>query len=236
MTLLAIWALFLGAARAGAPPGSEAVAGFEGSAKSGYGFASFTSPSFESQATLVARLTTSYLYYAYPGALSEMRVQSPGIGVAAGVRWRPARASLTAVVGYEARYIVELDPEENLRAHADHGVSLAADVYLQATPRVALAASGYYGFAQDYLWCRALAKHRLFPWEGSSVATLWLGLDGTVRGNDTVRGLDAGVLIEGTLPAHHLSIGLHLGLGREVQAGADDGLVPSLGISVYKSF
>lgn len=232
----ALWTLMLEAAQAGAPSGPEVVAGFEGNVRSGYTFASVTSPSFESKATVVARVSTSYLYYLYPGSASEVHVRSPGLAVGAGVRWRPERVSFTAVAGYEARYTMELDGEGRMLAHTDHGAMLATDVYFQSTTRLALAVSGYYGFAQEYLWCRALAKHRIFPWEGSSVAALSLGLDGTVRGNDTVRGLDVGALVELAIPAHRMSFGVHIGMGREVQAGAGAEPAPSLGVSFYKSF
>lgn len=232
----ALWTLLLEAAQAGAPSGPEVVAGFDGNARSGYTFASVTSPSFESKATVVARVSTSYLYYLYPGWASEVHVRSPGLAIGAGVRWRPERVSFTGIAGYEARYTMEFDAEDRMFAHADHGPMLAADVYFQSTDRLALAASGYYGFAQEYLWCRALAKHRLFPWEGSAVVGLSLGLDGTIRGNDTMRGLEVGGLVELAIPAHRLSFGLHLGMGREVQTGAGAELVPSLGVSFYKSF
>ncbi len=234
--LFGLWILLTGAAHAGRPPGPEAAAAFEGNLRSGYAFASFTSPSFESKVTPVARLTTSYLYYLYQGPSHEVHVRSPGLGLAFGVRWRPERLLLTAVAGYEARYTMEFDPDERQVSHTDHGVALSGDAYVQATSRFAVALTGYYGFAQDYLWGRALAKHRVYPWDGSSIAVLALGLDATARGNDITRGLDVGFLAEITAPAHEVSFGARVGLGRELQPGSDPALAPSIGASIYKSF
>lgn len=240
MTALALAALLIGAARAGggAFPGPEVMAAFEGNVRSGYAFASVTSPSFNGRATLVARLTTSHLYYSFEaaGVPAQTEVQSPGLGLGVGVRWRPKRFSLTALAGYEARYTMEFAPDSAMESRTDHGVCVSADAYLQADSRLAFGLSGYYGFAQRYVWARALAKRKILPLEGSAVTELALGVDATLHGNELVRGADGGLLAEVSFPGVEVSVGARVGLGREVQAGADDALVASLGVSIYKSF
>lgn len=217
-------------------PGPEAMAAFEGNLRSGYAFGSVTSSSAAGRVNPVARVTVSHLYYAYAAETGGTLVQSPGIGLGVGIRWRPKRFSLSTLVGYEARYTMEFEDGGERFARADHGVSLSADAYLQADPQLAFALSGYFGFAQDYVWARALAKRQIIPLVGSSITQFSLGLDSTVHGNDLVRGVDGGLLTELSVPGVAMTLGLRLGVGREIQAGADPALIAAVGTSIYKSF
>ncbi|MDP2316475.1 MAG: cellulose biosynthesis protein BcsS [Pseudomonadota bacterium] len=228
--------LFSGPAAAGAFPAPEAMGGFEGTLRSGYAFASVMSPSVDKRVTPVARLTLNYLYYRFPDQGGEARVISPGLAFGVGASWRPDRLSLTLVAGYEARYVQTRPTTGAPVARADHGVSVSGDVYFQASSRVALASSVSYGFAQNYLWARALAKRQLFPVRGTAVTAFAMGLDGTVQGNEQARSVGGGLFGELSFPGARTALGLRVGLSREIQPGASNALLPSLGGSIYKSF
>jgi hypothetical protein len=223
-------------ASAGAFPAPEVMGAFEGNLRSGYAFASLMSPSVDKRVLPVARCTLSYLYYRFTDFGGESEVLSPGLGLAGGVRWRPDRLSLTFMAGYEVRY-VQTRPTTGPRvARADHGISLSADAYFQASARVAVASSVYFGFAEHYLWARVLAKRQLYPAEGTTVTRFSLGIDGTVHGNEEARGADGGVFGELSFPGASTSLMLRVGLGREFEPTASDALQATLGASVYKSF
>lgn len=233
---VAIVALGSSSALAGVFPGVEWMAGFEGNERSGYAFTSLTSPSFEARVTPVARMTLSHLYYAYQDANGETQVVSPGFGFGVGIRWRPVGFSFTALAGFEGRQTTEYASTSSISARADLGVSTSIDAYVQANARLAFAIGGYYGFAHEYVWARALAKHQIVPLEGSAITKLSLGVDATVHGNQLVRGADGGVLAELAIPGIETSIGLRAGLGREIQPGARPVPIVSIGASIYTIF
>lgn len=238
MSLLLHALMLAGSADAGAFAAPEVIGAFEGNPRAGYAFASLMSPSKDGELMPIGRVTLNYLYYRYPDVTGtgETRVLSPGLGLGVGARWRPKRFSFSFVAGYEARYIRERPSEGAVSARADHGVSLSGDIYFQASPKVAVATSGYFGFAQDYLWVRALAKRQILPLRGTAITAVSLGIDGTVHGNQEARGADAGVFGELALPGVQTALTLRVGVGRELQPGADDALVGVFGASIYKSF
>lgn len=238
VSALLLAAMLSGPAEAGAFPGPEVIGAYEGNLRSGYAFGSVMSPSVDGKLMPVGRATVSYLYYRFPDGMGtgETRVLSPGLGLGVGLRWRPERLSCTLVAGYEVRYVQERPSAGPYVARADHGVSLSADVYFQASQKVALATSGYFGFAQNYLWVRALAKRQILPIHGTAITAFSLGVDGTVHGNDQARGADGGVFGELAFPGAQTALSLRVGVGRELQPGAQDAWVGVLGASVYKSF
>ncbi|MDP2310204.1 MAG: cellulose biosynthesis protein BcsS [Pseudomonadota bacterium] len=236
MSALLLALLLSRSASAAAFPAPEAMGAFEGNVRSGYAFASLMSPSVDRRITPVARLTLSYLYYRFPDFGGEARVLSPGVAFGVGASWRPDRLALTVVAGYEARYVQTRPTTGEAVARADHGVSVSGDVYFQASSRVALAGSVSYGFAQNYLWARVLAKRQLFPLQGSAITTFATGIDATIHGNHQARGVGAGVFGELSFPGASTSLMLRVGLGREVQPGASDALEGTLGASIYKAF
>ncbi len=236
MIALLLTMLLSGPAAAGAFPAPEVMGAFEGTLRSGYAFASLMSPSVDGRVTPVARLTVSYLYYRFPDFGGEAKVLSPGVAFGVGARWRPDRLSLTLVGGYEARYVQTRPTTGAFVDRADHGVSVSGDVYFQASSRVALASSVSYGFAQNYLWARVLAKRQILPTVGTAIRTFSMGVDATLHGNEQARGVAGGVFGELSFPGASTSLMLHVGLGREIQPGARDNLQGTLGGSIYKSF
>lgn len=221
---------------AGDFPRMEWMAGFEGNERTGYAFTSVTSPSFAERATPVARMSVSHLYYVFRDEAGETQVVSPGYGFSVGIRWRPSRFSLTALVGFEGRFTTEHASTSSITARSDLGGSTSLDAYFQANTRLALAIGAYYGFVHEYVWARALAKHQIVPLEGSAIAKLSLGVDATLHGNALVRGADGGLLAELAIPGIETAVGLRAGLGREIQPGGSPAPIVSVGASVYTTF
>jgi hypothetical protein len=180
------------------PPRGEVLAGWAGNTNQGYGYL-FAMPSLarNEDASLVLRGGASWLAYHYFEGGDRVAVDSPGASLGLGFRYSPSTVSVGMSAGVEGRTTTRQTSKADVERSYELGGAVSGDVYWRPGRRVALFAICNFSGPQAYVWTRAGAIRQVIPTsKRGAPVSLWLGLDGTARGNQDTRAIEAGGVAE----------------------------------------
>lgn len=217
-----------------APPRGEVFGGWAGNANGGYGYlTAHQSVARSEQASLFLRGGASHLQYRYFNGLDDVDVDSPGASLGIGFTYVPGALSFSLAASYEAR-ITTHDPWNAAPVRTlESGGVLSSTVFWEPRRRMALFAIGSFSGANAYLWTRIGGLHQVVPrLRRDTPFSLWLGLDGTARGNPDAHAYEAGAVAELRSRDLRASLAVRSGVTFE-SAGDRDFLQGTVGVAAY---
>jgi hypothetical protein len=186
------------AAQAPAPSGSHwaLIAGYErDSYDASYGFfgPAYVRP-IRSNLAFTARLFGHYLTYDFSDTTMTTDVKSRGADLAVGLRFGERHTfSVYAGPSVSWRETTETRPTQTVtQTDTRKGANLGAEAYLNPTSRSNIHALANYNTTDEYIWTRVGIKQQVIPGR----APISLGVEGIAQGNDDIRSLQGGGLLE----------------------------------------
>jgi hypothetical protein len=188
---------------------------------------------------MFARVNGNYLMYEFEELGGMTKVRSPGVSSMAGLRfgganWFQVGAGLGAkrrtekfFVGTGGNPLAE-DTDWQL------GLDLAADAYLNPTSRTNVHAMVNYGTADNYLWSRLAAKRQISNYSWSGPFAHFVGAEIMGQGNDDIRSIQVGGLLEFLHVKSSASIGLRAGWKQSTFDFGPDKTGPYFGVGYYQ--
>lgn len=213
----------------------ELVGGWEGSGERGYEFLSPVLTVAESPAhALLFRGAASYLYYSLPSPGGSTDVTSPGASIGIAYRKKLRKGSVTIGPGYEIR---ETERQGVLsERETERGLTVQGDIFYQVRPLDTLFLIGSFGKANEYVWSRAGYKRQLTNTDFRGPRAFSLGGEITAQGNEDLRAVQAGAMLEWAFMRSSTSLQLRGGVGRTDYEMGESEESPYLGIGFYRRF
>jgi hypothetical protein len=187
-----------------------------------------------------ARLFGSYLTYEFSDLSSTTEVRSPGASASVGLRFGerntftvmagPAVAWRTATVTPVAGG-AEIETSETR-----WGANVGAEAYLNPTTHSNVQGLVNYNTTDKYLWSRAAFKQQITNLSGSGTTALSLGVEGIAQGNDDIRSLQGGGLLEVAHTPSAFSVTFRAGYKRSTYEVGPSKTGPYFGVGFYKAF
>ncbi len=177
------------------------IAGYErDSHGSSYGFAgpAYVKPVRPGLAW-TARLFGSYLTYEFSDLSRRTEVRAPGANGSLGLQFGE-RNTFTVVAGpavsWRTETVIPVTGVEFERTDTRWGVNVGAEAYLNPTSHSNVQALVNYNTTDKYIWSRAAFKQQVSNLSGSGTTAVSLGVEGIAQGNDDIRSLQGGGLLE----------------------------------------
>jgi hypothetical protein len=196
---------------------------------------------------LTARAYANWLQYEFDEPGGTTKVSGPGVStqiglkfgdrntfkVGAGPSFKWRTGTFTSNDGTEFD-IDDLDDDGEVDDDLEIGFSVGADAYLNPTDRDNVHAIVNYETVDEYLWSRLAYKRQItnLDWQGTWAH--FLGAEGILQGNDDIRTMMLGGLVEFAHGASRSSVMLRAGFKRSTFDEADDRTGPYFGINFYK--
>lgn len=185
----------------------------------------------------VARGTVNFLAYEFESLDGLTEVRSPGIGAAAGLQFG-GKNFVRVLVGPEVKWRrVEIAPVNGVDlSHSDTrvGATIAAEMVAHPSSHSTVMGLVNYGTADKYTWARLGFKQQVtnHDWQGNN--TWYLGVDGTAQGNDDIRSVQLGGLVEVTFVPQDLSLQFRAGYKRSTFDVGPQRTGPYFAVGFYK--
>lgn len=224
-----------------AAPTWALIAGYERDTHgSSYGFAgpAYVSPVRPGLAW-TARVFGSYLTYEFTDASGTTEVRAPGANAALGLRFGE-RNTFTILAGPAVSWRTEtLSPVTGVDLETSEtrwGVNVGAEAYLNPTSHSNVQALVNYNTTDKYIWSRAAFKQQISNLSGSGTTALSLGVEGIAQGNDDIRSLQGGGLLEVAHSPSAFSLTFRAGYKRSTFEVGPSKTGPYFGVGLYKAF
>jgi hypothetical protein len=186
-----------------------------------------------------ARAYANWLQYEFEENGGTTKVSGPGVSTQAGLRFGGRnwfRVGAGPSFTWRDRSFEDADGNETEgESDMDIGLSIGADAYLNPTDRDNIHALANYETTDDYLWTRLGYKRQItnFDWQGTWAH--FLGAEGIWQGNDDIKTLMLGGLVEFVHAPSSTAIMLRAGFKRSTfEVDPDDRSGPYFGINFYK--
>lgn len=204
-----------------------------------YGFAGpqWTRPLNEDVA-LTARAYVNWLQYEFEenGGLTE--VSGPGISTSVGLKFGDRnRFTVGAGPSFKWRSRTFTDAaghETDIDEGADVGFSVGGSAYLNPTDYDNIHAIVSYDTVDSYLWSRLGYKHQITNHDWQDTWAHFVGAEGILQGNDDIRTMMLGGLVEFVHAPSSTAIMLRAGFKKSTFDVADDRTGPYFGINFYR--
>lgn len=228
--------------QAAAPAPSWAlIAGYErDSHGSSYGFAgpAYVKPVRPGLAW-TARVFGSYLTYEFSDLSGTTAVRSPGASGSLGLQFGE-RNTFTVTAGpsvaWRTATVTPLTGADIETSETRWGVNVGAEAYLNPTSHSNVQALVNYNTTDKYLWSRAAFKQQISNLNGSGTSALSLGVEGIAQGNDDIRSLQGGGLLEIAHTPSSFSLTFRAGYKRSTFEVGPSRSGPYFGVGLYKRF
>jgi len=215
------------------------IAGYErDSHGSSYGFAgpAYVKP-IRSDLAWTARVFGSYLTYEFNASTTAVR--APGANGSLGLQFGE-RNTFTILAGpsvaWRTETVTPVSGVEFDTSETRWGVNVGAEAYLNPTSRSNVQALVNYNTTDKYVWSRAAFKQQISNLSGSGTTSLSLGAEGIAQGNDDIRSLQGGGLLEVAHIPSAFSLTFRAGYKRSTfEAGPSKSGV-YFGVGLYKRF
>lgn len=220
------------------PPRGSINAAWSGGPSRMYGFVEATPViARHDGASLGLRVTSSFLRYEVVDARQQsLRVDSPGLALAAAFAYAPGRLSIDIATGAEGRRTLRDEAATGRLLHLDLGVTLAVSTLWRPDPRLALSASGSFTGANNYFYGSAGARRQVVPlFRHDPPTAFWLGVDASAQGNHDLRSIDGAALAEITNADWKLAFNVRSEFGVQDVGGARRPTA-RLGCGLYRWF
>jgi hypothetical protein len=147
-----------------------------------------------SNLAFTARLFGHYLTYDFSDATITTNVKSRGADAAVGLRFGERHTfSVYAGPSISWRETEEVRPTQTVtQTDTRKGANVGAEAYLNPTSRSNIHALANYNTTDEYIWTRVGVKQQVT----SGKAPISLGVEGIAQGNDDIRSLQGGGLLE----------------------------------------
>ncbi|HEX6322348.1 MAG TPA: cellulose biosynthesis protein BcsS [Vicinamibacterales bacterium] len=188
--------------------------------------------------TLTARAYANWLQYEFEENGGTTEVSGPGISTQVGLKFGDRNTfKVGAGPSFKWRGETFTDAagnETEFDSDMEVGLSVGADAFLNPTDLDNVHAIVNYDTADDYLWSRLGYKHQITNHSWQDTWTHYAGAEGILQGNDDIRTLMLGGLVEFLHAPSRTSMMLRAGFKRSSFDTADDRSGPYFGINFYK--
>jgi hypothetical protein len=185
-----------------------------------------------------ARAYGNWLQYEFEENGGTTEVSGPGISTQVGLKFGDRNTfKVGAGPSFKWRGETFTDAaggETELDSDMEVGFSVGADAYLNPTDRDNVHAIVNYDTADDYLWSRLAYKHQITNHGWQDTWAHYVGAEGILQGNDDIRTLMLGGLVDFVHAPSRTSLMLRAGFKRSSFDTADDRTGPYFGINFYK--
>lgn len=185
-----------------------------------------------------ARAYGNWLQYEFDEAGGTTEVSGPGISTQVGLKFGDRNTfKVGAGPSFKWRGETFTDASGNEIERDDDmevGLSVGGDAYLNPTDHDNVHAIVNYDTADDYLWSRLGYKHQITNHDWQNTWAHFAGAEGIWQGNDDIRTLMLGALVEFVHAPSRTAIMLRGGFKRSTFEVADDRTGPYFGINFYR--
>jgi hypothetical protein len=195
---------------------------------------------------LTARAYANWLQYEFDEAGGTTKVSGPGVSTQLGLKFGD-KSTFKIGAGpsfkWRSEKFVDAAGNETDINDADGdgeddgmevGFSVGADAYMNPTDRDNIHALVNYETVDEYLWSRLGYKHQITNLDWKNTWAHFLGAEGIWQGNDDIKTLMFGGLVEFVHAPSSTAIMLRAGFKRSSFEVADDRTGPYFGINFYK--
>lgn len=217
------------------------IAGYErDSHGSSYGFAgpAYVKP-IRTGLAWTAKVFGGYLTYEFSDLSSTTAVRAPGANGSLGLQFGE-RNTFTVGAGPAVSWrTATVRPNmggERETSDTRWGVNVGAEAYLTPTSRSNVQALVNYNTTDKYIWSRAAFKQQISNLSGSGTTALSLGVEGIAQGNDDIRSLQGGGLVEVAHTPSAFSLTFRAGYKRSTFDVGPSKSGPYFGVGLYKRF
>lgn len=217
------------------------IAGYErDSHGSSYGFAgpAYVKPVRPGLAW-TARVFGSYLTYEFSDMSGATAVRAPGANGSLGLQFGE-RNTFTIGAGPAVSWRTEtITPGTGVEfenSETRWGMNVGAEAYLNPTSHSNVQALVNYNTTDKYIWSRAAFKQQISNLSGSGTTALSLGVEGIAQGNDDIRSLQGGGLLEVAHAPSSFSLTFRAGYKRSTFDVGPSKTGPYFGVGLYKRF
>lgn len=184
-----------------------------------------------------ASVRANYLTYEFEELGGVTKVRSPGVSTGVGLKMGDENWFRFSVgVGVKRRNETFEAPTglEVSDSDWESGVSLGADTYLNPTERVNVHGQLNYGAEDGYVWSRLGVKRQLSNYDWRGRFTHYAGGEVMAQGNEDIRSLQLGGLVEFLHAPSSISIMLRGGWKRSTFDLADDKTGPYVAVGYFQ--
>jgi len=187
---------------------------------------------------LTARAYFNWLQYEFDELGGTTKVSGPGISTQVGLKFGD-RNTFKVGAGPSFKWRGETftaanGTETELDTDMEVGFSVGGDAYLNPTERDNVHALVNYETVDDYLWSRLGYKHQITNFDWQSTWAHFIGAEAIWQGNDDIRTLMLGGLVEFVHAKSSTAVMLRGGFKRSTFDTADDRTGPYFGINFYR--
>lgn len=186
-----------------------------------------------------ARVFGSYLTYEFSDLSSTTEVKAPGANAAFGLQFGE-RNTFTVLAGPAVQWRTEeYRPASDVIAESSEtrwGVNVGAEAYLNPSSHSNVQALVNYNTTDKYIWSRAAFKQQITNLSGSGTTALALGVEGIAQGNDDIRSLQGGGLLDIAHSPSAFSLTFRAGYKRSTFDVGPSKTGPYFGVGLYKRF
>jgi hypothetical protein len=185
-----------------------------------------------------ARAYGNWLQYEFDENGGTTEVSGPGISTQAGLKFG-TRNTFKVGLGPSFKWRGETFTDANgneteLDSDMEVGLSVGGDAYLNPTERDNVHGIINYDTADDYLWSRLAYKRQITNLDWQDTWAHHVGVEGIWQGNDDIKTMMLGGLVEFAHGASRSSVMLRAGLKKSTFETADDRSGPYFGINFYR--
>jgi len=215
------------------------IAGYEWDTHgSSYGFAgpSYVHPVNDNMAW-TGRVFGNYLRYEFSDSAKTTKVKSPGGSAALGLRFGGKNYFGVSAGPSVSWRKTEVTTNAGVKTETDEtrwGANIGAEVYAGGTENLQLL--GNYSTSDKYAWGRAAAKTQVTNRSWKDNNALSLGVEGIAQGNQDIKSVQFGGLVELANSPGHFSLMFRAGYKRSSFDVGADKTGPYFGINLYKRF
>jgi hypothetical protein len=153
-----------------------------------------------------------------------------------GLRYTPGPVSFDLATSFEARSTTRQYPTGKPVHTYDLGANVSGNLYWTPVRRMSLFVTGTFSGPHAYVWTRIGGLHQVVPrLKRGTPYSLWLGLDGTARGNRDARATEAGAVAEIRSRDLHGSLAFRGGITYE-DVGDRERVQGTVGLGAYWSY
>lgn len=184
-----------------------------------------------------AKIFGSYLRYEFEDVSGTTSVKSPGANGALGLQFGE-RHTFTILAGPSVAWRTEtITPFSGSvfdTSETRWGMNVGAEAYLNPTTHSNVQGLINYNTTDKYLWSRAAFKQQISNLSGSGSTALSLGAEGIAQGNDDIRSLQGGALLELAHLPSTFSVTFRAGYKRSTFDVGESKTGPYFGVGFYK--
>jgi hypothetical protein len=187
---------------------------------------------------VTARAYANWLQYEFEENGGTTKVSGPGLSTQVGLRfggrnWLRVGAG-PSFTWRDQTFTNAAGAEIEGDSDMDIGLSVGADAYMNPTDRDNIHALVNYETTDEYLWSRLGYKHQISNYDWQGTWANFLGAEAIWQGNDDIRTLMLGGLVEFVHAPSSTAIMLRAGFKRSSFDVGDDRTGPYFGINFYK--